>query len=96
MIYSAYDTYIFHHIVNGGWGSFKNDSRCSTTCGDGIQKQTKTCDNPKPQNGGEVCRCNGEKECNGMMATIEVGCNLGKCQGIIRHYLKIIETRIML
>ena len=29
-----------------------------------------------------------------MMATIEVGCNLGKCQGIVRHYLKIIETRI--
>ena len=27
------------------------------------------------------------------MATIEVGCNLGKCQGMVRHHLKIIETR---
>ena len=29
-----------------------------------------------------------------MMATIEVGCNMGKCQGMIRHHLKFIETRI--
>ena len=31
-----------------------------------------------------------------MMATIEVGCNMGKCQGMIRYNLKFIETRIEL
>ena len=42
--------------VDGGWGAWGSWSSCSKTCGGGSQSRTRRCDNPKPQNGGEVCK----------------------------------------
>ncbi|KAH7721927.1 A disintegrin and metalloproteinase with thrombospondin motifs 9-like protein [Aphelenchoides avenae] len=46
--------------VNGGWGEWKPYGECSRTCGGGIQKGLRDCDNPRPQNGGRYCI--GERE----------------------------------
>ena len=41
--------------MNGAWSSWTDWSDCSVTCGGGKTYRTRTCDNPKPANGGEDC-----------------------------------------
>ena len=56
--YWLYESYLYC-TVDGGWSEFGD---CSRTCGDGIQ--TRTCDNPAPQNGGAPCPGVATNPCN--------------------------------
>ncbi len=40
--------------VDGGWSVWYNDT-CTVTCGNGTITQTRDCDNPPPENGGDNC-----------------------------------------
>ncbi|XP_049824532.1 A disintegrin and metalloproteinase with thrombospondin motifs 9 isoform X2 [Aethina tumida] len=41
--------------IDGGWGEWGKWGPCSRSCGGGIMKQTRKCDNPTPSNGGNFC-----------------------------------------
>ncbi len=41
--------------ISGGWGVWSPWSNCSSSCGGGIQYQTRPCNNPPPSNSGEYC-----------------------------------------
>jgi hypothetical protein len=42
--------------VNGGWGAWGKWSACSKTCGGGVIKRTRECNNPVPKFGGRYCQ----------------------------------------
>ena len=71
---------------NGGWR--EEDFRdCNVSCGGGIQKRNRYCDNPKPDPklDGRLCSCNqtdSETFCNGTNASIQKTCNEQPCKGI--------------
>uniref|UniRef100_A0AC35U444 Peptidase M12B domain-containing protein n=1 Tax=Rhabditophanes sp. KR3021 TaxID=114890 RepID=A0AC35U444_9BILA len=41
--------------TDGAWGEWRSFGECSRTCGGGIQKALRDCDNPRPSNGGKYC-----------------------------------------
>ncbi|KAM5129639.1 thrombospondin-1 [Mantella aurantiaca] len=41
--------------INGHWGPWSPWDICSLTCGSGVQKRERLCNNPKPQFGGKDC-----------------------------------------
>ena len=45
--------------VNGGWGEWCAWSECPVTCGGGHIRRNRTCDNPDPQHGGDLCTVDG-------------------------------------
>ncbi|KAH3791376.1 hypothetical protein DPMN_144860, partial [Dreissena polymorpha] len=45
-----------HCAVAGDWGGWSQWQPCSSTCGDGIQARSRTCNSPSPSNGGRFCR----------------------------------------
>ncbi|XP_015782648.1 A disintegrin and metalloproteinase with thrombospondin motifs 9 isoform X3 [Tetranychus urticae] len=40
---------------DGGWGPWSSFSECSRSCGGGVQRATRECDNPRPSYGGKYC-----------------------------------------
>ena len=59
-------------LVDGGWSNWQNVTSCSTTCGEGVVTQQRTCTNPGPSCGG--------KECLGKNIT-RIFCSNGCCSG---------------
>ena len=59
--------------MDGGWGSWSEDASCSVTCGGGVKVRTRSCTNPKPQNGGNSCK--GE-------SSLKTPCNTDTCGGM--------------
>ena len=57
-------------IIDGLWASWTKWSPCSVTCSWGTRVRVRSCDNPKPQNGGRPCPGN-KKEAK--------YCYLGSC-----------------
>ncbi|KAL5963271.1 Hemicentin-1 [Taenia solium] len=45
--------------INGGWGQWSAWSHCSKSCGGGIRRRTRQCNNPSPQFGGAPCQPQG-------------------------------------
>lgn len=60
------------NTVNGAMGPWSDWSTCSVTCGTGTRVRMRTCNNPKPENGGLPCTD----------STVENGvCSLAPCPG---------------
>ncbi|XP_024868188.1 A disintegrin and metalloproteinase with thrombospondin motifs 9 isoform X1 [Temnothorax curvispinosus] len=41
--------------VHGQWGEWGRYGECSRTCGGGVKRKYRECDNPAPKNGGNYC-----------------------------------------
>lgn len=57
------ETYVLHSTcyvdvkckIDGNWTMWSPFSACSAVCGPGKRKQTRSCTNPRPDNGGKDC-----------------------------------------
>ncbi|XP_077129422.1 semaphorin-5B isoform X2 [Ranitomeya variabilis] len=58
--------------VKGSWSCWSSWTQCSATCGGGHYQRTRTCTNPVPSNGGDICIG---------LHTEEALCNTYPCEG---------------
>ena len=62
--------------VNGGYTQWSQWGSCTVTCGSGQHVRTRTCTNPRPQNGGLNCFQ------QNMGGETDIGiCTVGNCPG---------------
>lgn len=68
---------------------WSNWGTCSTSCGPGVKKRTRTCTNPEPEYGGLTCR---ERDLGPNMEP--ANCNLGTCPGecLLRFWFLLQST----
>uniref|UniRef100_A0AAZ3RF80 Sema5A/B-like TSP-1 type 1 domain-containing protein n=1 Tax=Oncorhynchus tshawytscha TaxID=74940 RepID=A0AAZ3RF80_ONCTS len=59
--------------MKGTWSCWASWSHCSATCGGGHYQRTRTCSNPPPANGGDICIG---------LHTEEALCNTHTCEGM--------------
>ncbi|XP_074642310.1 A disintegrin and metalloproteinase with thrombospondin motifs 6-like [Tubulanus polymorphus] len=72
----------FPEEINGNWSEWSDWSQCSRTCGGGVMKSYRNCDNPSPTHGGRYClgdrkrfrSCNAEPCPEGAPSFREVQC----------------------
>ena len=57
---------LFSDEIDGNWGLWSGWSSCSVSCGGGVQRRERLCNNPEPEHGGAECRGPGTsaKNCN--------------------------------
>lgn len=65
-----YRVCVLRGCIDGGWSSWSNWGSCSATCGFGLQKRYRTCDNPRPSPMGAFC--------HGSLDDVQT-CNIGSC-----------------
>ena len=53
--FDATVTMIVLFLVDGNWSKWQNVTECSTTCGEGVITQQRTCTQPSPNCGGKDC-----------------------------------------
>lgn len=46
---------VLHTAVHGGFSEWMEWGACSVSCGTGVQKRLRRCNNPQPANGGRHC-----------------------------------------
>lgn len=68
----------FAPAVNGGWSSWSSWSECHPRCSKAGQKRTRTCTNPTPMNGGQMCLGPAQQK---------MDCNIG-CPGESLEFIK--------
>ena len=73
--------FLYYYVVHGGWSSWSQGA-CSKTCGGGIMRFNRTCNNPSPSCGGLPCRGS---------SVHEESCNEFCCTGKIRRYPWLFE-----
>jgi hypothetical protein len=65
-------------LVNGNWSTWSIWENCDVTCGFGMQKRTRACDNPYPVFNGIICTGNDLQTQN---------CSTTPCPGMILVYI---------
>ena len=63
--------------VAGGWSGWGVWGTCSVTCGSGEKKRTRTCTNPAPQHGGDMCTVDGSKATHTKVCTADPCSDVG-------------------
>ena len=73
----------------GSWGSWGEYSKCSRSCGGGVQVSERDCNDPLPQNGGRFCL--GERKKYKLCHTHE--CSVGTKRLSLFKYFLINDTK---
>ncbi|CAH8534520.1 unnamed protein product [Schistosoma curassoni] len=81
--------------LHGNWGEWGSWSKCSRSCGGGVQFSERECNNPEPQNGGNFChgtrtrmRSCGTEPCEKQLNIRQTLCDKidGQYKGQLRAY----------
>ena len=94
--------------VDGGWSVWSIWSKCSVTCGDGVQVRLRYCNNPSPTFGGRNCKgvaeetipCLAKSKCEWSLwnkwTACSSTCGVGKCFVFTvnsEHYARVSFSR---